>query len=102
MNEVTRILSAIEQGEPHAADLRHAFHLAGARHVVSTLWSVHDDSTRDLMVDFMKAIAQPRPKGKAFALNEAQRRLMKSKWENLPRSHPYFWAAFALSGLDLP
>jgi CHAT domain-containing protein/tetratricopeptide (TPR) repeat protein len=98
------VLSACQSGTgvteygQSPADLRHAFHLAGARSVVSTLWSVEDFATRDLMRDFMKAVAQDGAADKAAALTEAQRRLMKSKWGKLPRRHPFFWAAFTLSG----
>jgi CHAT domain-containing protein len=81
------------------ADLRHAFHLAGARSVVSSLWSVDDEATKDLMVSFMESYAR-RPDGdKAEALAKAQRDMIAKRRRDLEHdAHPYFWAGFTLSG----
>jgi CHAT domain-containing protein len=99
------VLSACESGTGQApygqspADLRHAFHLAGARAVVSSLWSVADRHTRGLLVPFIESLARQGRADKAEALNEAQRRKIKELRASPDRhAHPFFWAAFTLSG----
>ncbi len=79
------------------ADLRQAFHFAGARAVVSAVWSVDDGSTCDLMIDFMHNLySKPQP-DKADALRRAQREeIHDTQWGR--RTHPFYWAAFTLSG----
>ena len=91
-------LSACESGLGREAagegllGLTRAFHFAGARTVLASLWSVGDDSTRLLMTRFYRALKRGRPKDEA--LREAQRALLRS-----PRhAHPFHWAAFVLSG----
>ncbi len=83
------------------ADLRHAFHLAGARAVVSTLWSVDDKFTKDLMVNFMKKLVLGKLADRVRSLNEAQRDMIAVlRKRNPPQSHahPFFWAGVTLSG----
>lgn len=88
-----------------SSSLRHAFHLAGARAVVSTQWSVLNDPTNALMMEFMRA-AQAPGKEKAEALRETQIKLIRSLEDGFPNhrgkgkfhSHPVFWAAFSISG----
>jgi CHAT domain-containing protein/tetratricopeptide (TPR) repeat protein len=81
------------------ADLRHAFHLAGAQNVVSSLWSVDDNATRELMVSFMGAFARRPAADKAELLAGAQRDLIaRRRRDRDHESHPFFWAAFTLSG----
>jgi len=78
------------------ADLRHAFHLAGARAVVSSLWSVPDRATRDLMTAFMQA---PPGQDRAAALRAAQLKVIQEmRKSDVRHAHPFFWAAFTLSG----
>jgi len=66
---------------------------SGARSTVATLWSVQDDSTSTVMVEFYRQLInnqQPR----AQALRNAQLMLMKD-----PRyQHPYYWAPFVMIG----
>lgn len=62
---------------------------AGARSIVSSLWSVDDLATRDLMVGFYSGLPAL---GKQEALRQAQLAVKKS------RPHPFFWAAFVLTG----
>jgi len=47
--------------------LRRAFHLAGARTVVMTLWAVPDEQTTELMVDFYQRVHAER-QGRCFKL----------------------------------
>ncbi len=69
-----------------------AFQFAGARSVVASLWSVADDSTADLMKRFYGYLREGRSKDEA--LRAAQADLIRSK----DFSHPYYWAAFQLTG----
>ena len=62
---------------------------AGAGSVVSSLWKIDDRATRDLMVEFYKNL---RKTDKQEALRQAQLTI-KKRYE-----HPYYWAAFQLSG----
>jgi CHAT domain-containing protein len=72
--------------------LTRAFHYAGARSVLASLWSVFDRSTAALMSHFYGALRAGAPKDQALA--SAQRLLIKD-----PRTrHPFHWAAFQLAG----
>jgi len=88
------VLSACQTalGEQLSGDevvsLAKGFMFAGARAVVSTLWAVDDDSTRELMTAFHRG----RQQGTAGALADAQRALIKQGYG------PYHWAGFTLSG----
>ncbi|MEB3293825.1 MAG: CHAT domain-containing protein [Synechococcales bacterium] len=90
------ILSACETA---AGDSRAILGLAGlavrsgARSTVATLWSVHDTSTANLMVEFYQGLTQ-QGLMKATALREAQLKLLRSD----QYSHPYYWAPFVLIG----
>ncbi len=65
------------------------FLYAGARSLISSLWQVDDQATRDLMVNFYTN----RPKmSKDEALRQAQLKVKKLY------PHPYYWAAFVLTG----
>ena len=71
--------------------LTRAFHYAGARTVLSSLWSVSDRSTAELMRRFYAHLGAGKPKD--LALAAAQRDLLAG-----PFRHPYHWAAFQLDG----
>jgi tetratricopeptide (TPR) repeat protein len=90
-------LSACDTGQSAQAPgnelvgLVRGFLAAGARTVVSTLWTVDDESTAELMGQFYRGLLQgQRP---AEALRGAQRRLARDQ------PHPFHWAAFTVSGL---
>jgi len=68
-----------------------AFLFAGARRVVSSRWRVDDTATSHLMGHFYAALKRPTPPGDA--MREAATRLRGEGW-----THPYFWAAFSVSG----
>ncbi len=115
------VLSACEtglgenSGNEGVLGLQRAFHLAGARSTVTTLWQIPDDPTRVLMARFYRNLWEKKM-GKLDALLEAQRWMLsegKSHGDvqrgvrrvDLPdaavvdgRLPPYFWAAFVLSG----
>ena len=67
-----------------------AFQAAGARTLVVSLWSVSDDATRDLMVEFYTEYLKHG--NKAVALRKA----MMTTRQKYP--HPRMWAAFSLFG----
>jgi CHAT domain-containing protein/tetratricopeptide (TPR) repeat protein len=107
------VLSACETGLGQVAGgegllgLQRAFHAAGARTVIATLWKVDDVATRDIMERFYDNIWN-KNMGKLAALREAQIWMLRSRGargltvagrkpldSQLP---PYFWGAFVLSG----
>lgn len=65
------------------------FLYAGARSLISSLWQVDDQATRDLMVNFYTNFSQM---SKDEALRQAQLKVKKQY------PHPYYWAAFLLTG----
>ncbi len=71
--------------------LTRAFHYAGARTVLSSLWSVSDRSTAELMRRFYSHLGAGEPKDAALA--QAQREMLAG-----PFGHPFHWAAFQLDG----
>lgn len=92
------VLSACETA---AGDSRAALGLAGmavqsgARSTLATLWSVNDEATAALMIQFYKEMAQN--KKKAEALRNAQLFILSGDLN--PRfKHPYYWAPFVLVG----
>jgi CHAT domain-containing protein len=69
--------------------LTRGFFYSGTSSVIASLWQVDDDATSYLMVQFYEAL---QTKNKRDALRAAQLATMKKF------SHPYFWAAFYLTG----
>jgi hypothetical protein len=70
--------------------LNRAFIYAGAPSVIASLWSVNDEATSLLMTAFHTHLKQGM--GKARALKAAQAET-RTKY-----AHPYYWAAFVLTG----
>ena len=90
------VLSACETalGKLSQADeltgLTRAFIYAGAASVITTLWQVNDRASYELMREFYRHLKAGQDK--AQSLRQAQLAMLKM------RPHPYYWAAFQLTG----
>lgn len=87
--------SALGDKEPDGGEittLAEAFSSAGATTVLASLWSVGDESTKELMVEFYSQLAGGA--SKAEALQKAEIKLLK----NPKFSRPLYWAPFVLMG----
>ncbi len=76
-----------------------AMFIAGVPSIVVSQWKVESAGTRDLMVNFHRALISPAVAGKAKptkteALRQAALKLMKNPETN----HPFYWAGFVLVG----
>ena len=81
------------QGEEGIANLSLAFQLAGAKTVVSTLWSIDDTTALYLMKRFYAHLAEKNTV--AHALTAAKRDMLKTYGA---QAIPYYWASFRLEG----
>jgi CHAT domain-containing protein len=72
--------------------LTHAFFYAGARSVVATLWNVNDEATADFMSIFYRHLERGESKAEALRLSKLELS------RNARYGHPYFWAAYILTG----
>ncbi len=68
--------------------LARAFAAGGSRSIVSSLWSVHDEATRELMSSMHEVISAVTSPSLATALTQAQRTMRAG------HRHPAFWAPF--------
>lgn len=75
------------------AGLWQAFHIAGAREVVATLWDIPDVKlTSDFVAEFLALHAQPATA--SSALRTVQLDTIKKRRETNQSVHPVFWAGF--------
>jgi CHAT domain-containing protein len=88
-------LGASRSGEGMMS-LRRSFEQAGARAVISSLWRVRDDSTRELMVRFYER--RWSGEGNLAALRGAQLERLARNREKHGEGLPATWGAFVLSG----
>ncbi len=70
--------------------LARAFAYAGAKSIVTSLWSVSDAKTKDLMVDFYKNLRKGMLKDDALR----QAKLDFLKRNRGQAAHPFYWAGF--------
>ncbi|MCB0841374.1 MAG: CHAT domain-containing protein, partial [Bacteroidetes bacterium] len=81
-------LGELKRGEG-IMSLSRAFTYAGARSVITTLWSVDDEATADLMSRFYGYLTEGERKDEALR----QARLDYIDEHDNRFSHPFFWAA---------
>ncbi len=81
------------EGEEGIAALSRAFLLAGAKSVVSTLWSIDDTFSSFFMKQFYGHLASGTPPVSALAA--AKRDMLTRYGQSAP---PYYWAAFVIEG----
>lgn len=99
------VLSACETGMGEWQDgegvisLARAFSFAGASSVLTTLWLIEDETSKDLMLEFYQQILQNNDK--ATALYEAKKTYIKSQTINRS-AHPFYWASFIPIGNMAP
>jgi CHAT domain-containing protein/tetratricopeptide (TPR) repeat protein len=97
------VLSACDTGvgEVRAGEgvfgLRRAFHIAGARTVIMSLWSVDDEATRRWMRALYEA-RLVRHTSTAIAVRDATRSLLSARRSRGESAHPFYWAAFVAAG----
>ena len=91
-------LSACETGLGELVDgievqgLGRAFTIAGAQTLLTSLWKVSDEATRDLMAAYYQKLAKGG--GRAESLRDVQRDFIARS----DRTTPYYWAAFSVTG----
>jgi CHAT domain-containing protein len=81
------------EGQEGVATLSRAFLLAGARTVVSTLWSVDDESSAFLMKRFYAAVSNGLPPTESLAV---AKRDFQQKFGS--KAVPYYWAGYTIEG----
>ena len=90
------ILSACETSLGHmdagegVYGLQRAFRAAGAGSIMTSLWKVDDNATKDFMIAFYQEYLKTKNKSAAFITAQ---KAIKEKY-----IHPYFWGAFVMMG----
>ncbi len=70
--------------------LQRAFRAAGAESIMTSLWKVDDNATRDFMIAFYRQYLLTKNKADAFHLAQ---KAIKEKYKD-----PFFWGAFIMTG----
>ena len=86
-------LGEIKSGEG-VYGLKRAISVAGAKSSLLSLWKVNDLATAEFMEIYYQKLKNG--EGKAEALHNTQKEFRNSDIEGY--RHPYYWAAFQLSG----
>jgi CHAT domain-containing protein len=74
--------------------LNRAFQKAGAKAVLSTLWSVDDQATGEFMQKFYNRFLNGKPA--QLTIQETQNEFMQDK----QYSNPFYWAGFVMTGKE--
>lgn len=82
-------IGELQRGEG-VISLARAFAYAGAKSIITTMWSVDDAKTKDLMIAFYSNLKTGMPKN--VALTKAKRDFLKKHLGT--NAHPFYWAAF--------
>jgi len=91
------VLSACETGTGPVwtgegnISIARAFAYGGAKSIFTTLWSINDKATKNIMVKFYKNLKAGLTKDEA--LREAKLAYFQNAIDN-DRAHPFYWAAF--------
>ncbi len=70
--------------------LQRAFRAAGASSIMTSLWKVDDNATKDFMISFYQQYLKTKDNNAAFVFAQ---KAIKEKY-----IHPYFWGAFVMMG----
>ena len=70
--------------------LQRAFRAAGASSIITSLWKVDDNATKDFMIIFYQHYLKTKDKSAAYIMAQ---KTIKEKY-----IHPYFWGAFVMVG----
>jgi CHAT domain-containing protein len=91
-------LGTVERGSEFTG-MRRALSIAGAATQITSLWRVDDEATRALMRHFYAGLVDGL--GRAEALARAQERVASDR-DHPHWQHPFYWAAFVVSGAWTP
>lgn len=86
-------IGELREGEGHIS-LARAFAYSGAQSIVTTLWSVNDESTKKLMSYFYEFLTQGLPKDQALQ----QAKLSYLLNHKGSAAHPFYWGGFTVIG----
>lgn len=89
-------LGTLQKGEG-VMSLARGFSYAGTGSLISSLWSVNEQSTADMFMNFYKHMAAAQTK--AQALRHTKLEWLGSNVENARKS-PFYWAGFVFYGAD--
>ncbi len=82
-------LGAMDAGEG-IYGLQRAFRAAGAQSIITSLWKVDDNATKDFMIAFYQQYLKTKDRAAAFI---SAQKTIKEKY-----TYPYYWGAFVMMG----